>query len=156
MVAGNTHQVKKVKFMDTGLPSHILGHYADDFKTQDSPPRKLELATVQLPCLIEDSEYILGRYMYTYPVFVGFSKVIDIPYKNGFKMTVIMPENLEQFESCLTTEQLQEFFSKTTVSKSIMLTMPRFNMEVQYDLKKEPLKFFGFSLVKLRFKISIS
>ena len=67
------------------------------------------------------------------------TQVIDIPYQDGLKMTVIMPEgNLEEFESGLTTEKMNHFFQEVFPSgREIILKMPKFKFGVTYDLKKE-------------------
>ena len=70
------------------------------------------------------------------------TQVIDIPYQDGLKMTVIMPEgNLEEFESGLTTEKMNHYFQEVFPSgREIILKMPKFKFGVTYDLKKERLK----------------
>jgi len=70
------------------------------------------------------------------------TQVIDIPYQDGLKMTVIMPEgNLEDFESGLTTEKMNHYFQEVFPSgREIILKMPKFKFGVTYDLKKECLK----------------
>ena len=67
------------------------------------------------------------------------TQVIDIPYQDGLKMTVIMPEgNLEEFESSLTSEKMNHYFQEVSPSgKEIILKMPKFKFGVTYDLKKE-------------------
>jgi len=66
------------------------------------------------------------------------TQVIDIPYQDGLKMTVIMPEgNLEEFESGLTTEKMNHYFQEVFPSgREIILKMPKFKFGVTYDLKK--------------------
>ena len=65
--------------------------------------------------------------------------MIDIPYQDGLKMTIIMPEgNLHEFESGLSTEKMNHYFQKTSVTyEAIILAMPKFKFGVTYDLKKE-------------------
>ena len=67
------------------------------------------------------------------------TQVIDIPYQDGLKMTIIMPEgNLYEFESGLSSEKLIHFFQNVSVSTTeIILAMPKFKFGIAYDLKKE-------------------
>jgi len=66
------------------------------------------------------------------------TQVIDIPYQDGLKMTVIMPEgNLDEFESNLTSEKMNHYFQEVFPSgREILLKMPKFKFGVTYDLKK--------------------
>ena len=81
------------------------------------------------------------------------TQVIDIPYQDGLKMTVIMPEeNLYEFESGLSTEKSNHYFRKCEYFREIILKMPKFKFGVTYDLKKEWLKlkpFSGGTLLKI-------
>ena len=67
------------------------------------------------------------------------TQVIDIPYQDDLKMTIIMPEgNLYEFESGLSTEKMKHYFQNVSVTfEEIILAMPKFKFEVTYDLKKE-------------------
>ena len=71
------------------------------------------------------------------------TQVIDIPYQDDLKMTIIMPEgNLYEFESGLSTEKMKHYFQNVSVTfEEIILAMPKFKFEVTYDLKKEWLKY---------------
>jgi serpin B len=66
------------------------------------------------------------------------TQVIDIPYQDGLKMTVIMPKgNLEEFESTLTSDKMTHYFEEVFPSgREIILRMPKFKFGVTYDLKK--------------------
>jgi serpin B len=68
------------------------------------------------------------------------TQVIDIPYQDGLKMTVIMPGNdqsLDQFESGLTSQKMSHYFQEVFPSgREIILKMPKFKFGVTYDLKK--------------------
>ena len=69
------------------------------------------------------------------------NQVIDIPYQDGLKMTIIMPKyNLYEFETDLSSEKLNYYFQKVRLTGEVILTMPKFKFEVTYDLKKEWLK----------------
>ena len=66
------------------------------------------------------------------------TQVIDIPYQDGLKMTVIMPEvNIYKFESGLSSEKMNHYFRKCYNFWEIILKMPKFKFGVTYDLKKE-------------------
>ena len=68
------------------------------------------------------------------------TQVIDIPYQDSLKMTVIMPEgNLYEFESGLSTGKMNRYFQIVSKrgSREIILKMPKFKFGVTYDLKKE-------------------
>ena len=68
------------------------------------------------------------------------TQVIDIPYQDGLKMTVIMPEeNLYEFESGLSTEKINHYFQIVSNGwpRKIILKIPKFKFGVTYDLKKE-------------------
>jgi len=68
------------------------------------------------------------------------TQVIDIPYQDGLKMTVILPGNdqsLDQFESGLTSQKMSHYFQEVFPSgREIILKMPKFKFGVTYDLKK--------------------
>ena len=67
--------------------------------------------------------------------------VIDIPYQDGLKMTVIMPKgHLYEFESSLSIETINHYFQNVRTGGEIILKMPKFKFGVTYDLKKEWLK----------------
>ena len=56
-------------------------------------------------------------------------------------MTIIMPEgNVYEFESGLSTEEMNHYFQNVSIYKEIILAMPKFKFGVTYDLKKEGLE----------------
>ena len=66
------------------------------------------------------------------------TQVIDIPYQDGLKMTIIMPEgNLYAFESGLSILKMNQYFQTVEKKRDIILVMPKFKFGVTYDLKKE-------------------
>ena len=66
------------------------------------------------------------------------TQVIDIPYQDGLKMTVIMPKgDLYEFESNLSIEKINHYFQNVRTRHEIILKMPKFKFGVTYDLKKE-------------------
>jgi len=66
------------------------------------------------------------------------TQVINIPYQDDMKMTIIMPEgNLDEFESTLTTEKLNHYFQEVSPSeREVILKMPKFGFGVTHDLTK--------------------
>ena len=73
------------------------------------------------------------------------AQVIDIPYQDGLKMTIIMPEgNLHEFESGLSTGKMNHYFQATVTHRDLILEMPKFKFGVTYDLKKEWLEYNNF------------
>ena len=77
------------------------------------------------------------------------TQVIDIPYQDGLKMTVIMPErNIYEFESSLSIENLNHYFQNVCTRNAIILRMPKFIFGVTHDLKKEWLKNTGINIFK--------
>ena len=66
------------------------------------------------------------------------TQVIDIPYQDGLKMTVIMPKgNIYELESSLSIEKINHYFQNVRTWGEIILKMPKFKFGVTYDLKKE-------------------
>ena len=70
------------------------------------------------------------------------TQVIDIPYQDGLKMTVIMPkgnyaQRIYEFESSLSIEKINHYFQNVRTWGKIILKMPKFKFGVTYDLKKE-------------------
>lgn len=65
-------------------------------------------------------------------------QVIDIPYKDGLKMTIILPnEALDELESTLDCHKIKFYFDQVFASgREIMVRMPKFKFGTTYDLKK--------------------
>ena len=71
------------------------------------------------------------------------TQVINIPYQDDMKMTIIMPDgNLDEFESTLTTEKLNHYIQEVSPSeREVILQMPKFGFGVTHDLTKEGLQY---------------
>merc|ERR1712235_209876 len=70
------------------------------------------------------------------------TQVIDIPYQDGLKMTVIMPEgDLEEFESTLTTEKMNHYFQEVFPSgREIVLKMPNQDVFISDAIHKATIE----------------
>ena len=91
-----------------------------------------------------------GKYLFGYFKDENDTQVIDIPYQDGLKMTVIMPKgNLYEFESSLSIEKMNHYFRNVRTWHEIILKMPKFKFGVTYDLKKERLKNDGINILKV-------
>ena len=61
-----------------------------------------------------------------------------IPYAaNNLTMTILMPQNLSEFEEHMSREGLAELFSRIRLQRGdVTLSMPKFKMEKRLNLKK--------------------
>ena len=66
-------------------------------------------------------------------------KVVRIPYQDDLAMTIIMPEGgaLAKFQRELTGATLRQLFASTRVTRhEVTLTMPKFKIESNLNLKE--------------------
>ncbi|MEM1548366.1 MAG: serpin family protein [Thermoproteota archaeon] len=67
----------------------------------------------------------------------GDAQIIELPYKGeNVSMIIILPKDLEAFESSLTLERLDEYKAEMREEKLDEICLPKFELETKYSMQK--------------------